>query len=108
MISSASTTRLLAYENGDTFVEFAVPSCANLLARKADRSVGRNTWTANFPALVIVLAAEEGVLILKEIRGCGFNEKQLNEERVIPRHDGGEDDVAEVTITTYWLIWNVS
>lgn len=47
-----------------------------------------------------MLAAEEGVLILKEIRGFGLSEKQLNEESVIPRHDWGEELVAEVTITT--------
>lgn len=56
--------------------------------------------TANFPALVIVLAADEGVLILNETKGCGFNEKQLKEERVIPRHNDGEEPPAEVTITT--------
>lgn len=47
-----------------------------------------------------MLAADEGVLILKETRGCGSSEKQLNEERVIPRHDDGEESAAEVTITT--------
>lgn len=56
--------------------------------------------TANFPDLAIVLAADEGVLILKETKGCGFNEKQLKEERVIPRHDAGEESTPEVTITT--------
>lgn len=89
-----------ANENGDIFDECVIPCRENWLARNADRGDGRNICTANFPALVIVLAADEGVLILKETRGCGFNEKQLNEERVIPRHDDGEGSPAEVTITT--------
>lgn len=89
-----------ADENGDVSNEPAAPSRENRLARNADCGDGRNICTANFPALVIVLAADEGVLILKETRGCGFSEKQLNEERVIPRHDDGEELVAEVTITT--------
>lgn len=79
---------------------FVAPSCANLLARNADRGEGRRMWTAKDPALVIVLAAEEGVLMLKETRGCGLREKQLKDERVIPRHVWGELDVADVTITT--------
>lgn len=48
----------------------------------------------------MVLAAEEGVLMLKETRGCGEREKQLKEERVIPRQVWGEGVRAEVTITT--------
>lgn len=100
LLTSANITLLLANENGDILDECVAPSCANLLARNADRGVGLKMCTTNFPAFVIVLAAEEGVLILKEIRGLGFSEKQLNEESVIPRHDGGEEVVAEVTITT--------
>lgn len=87
-------------ENGDILGECTVPSRENWFARNADCGDGRNMCTANFPALTIVLAADEGVLILKETKGCGFNEKQLKEERVIPRHDVGEESTADVTITT--------
>jgi hypothetical protein len=99
-VAFARVIWLRVNENGEIFAEFAAPSCANLLARNADRGEGRSMCTAKDPALVIVLAAEEGVLMLKETSGCGFREKQLKDERVIPRHVWGELDVADVTITT--------
>ena len=65
----------------------------------AARAVERRTCTMKAPEVDMVLAAIEGVAMLKEMSG-GEREKQLKELSVMPRGECGVKGEVAVTITT--------